>query len=146
MIYVSRFHIHCYSVAGHSVAGPSSDSRREAGGTGHGVSGDTGIFMQISFEEVAEQLSKLDRMYFEMDGSFVWTGNDSDGDSWQLDGMVYDHNNFVQRIELKGRLPKEKWRSLTQVFGWPQQPLTIHDIDTGQFISVLQFESKIWGG
>jgi hypothetical protein len=74
--------------------------------------------MDVSFEQVESQLSKLPRMFFEMDGSFVWRGellsslpattsstSATQDATWQVDGMVYDVAGRVCRVELKGRCP-----------------------------------------
>jgi hypothetical protein len=69
-----------------------------------------------SFEQVAERLQLLDRMYFEMDGSFVWTG-ECDNERWQLDGVVYDSMGSIQYIDLKGWCPWPNWIHFLAIVG-----------------------------
>ncbi len=96
----------------------------------------------VSFESVAERLQAIDRVYFEMDGSFVWTG--SDPDAWQLDGMVYDLGSSIQRVELKGRCPRSPWDLLLKALNHPQQSLVVYDLQSAQFADVARFEAELW--
>ncbi len=98
--------------------------------------------MNVTFESVADKLQSFDRMYFEMDGSFVWTGNSPL--AWQLDGMVYDLGQQIQRIELKGQCPIDPWRQLLHAFNYPRQPLHAYDLLSSQFITIAQLESHLW--
>ena len=66
-----------------------------------------------TFEEFAEQVRDWRGLYFEMDGSFVWTGShETDGRIWQLDGMLYDADGKIQYLELKGTCPRKDWLDL----------------------------------
>lgn len=98
--------------------------------------------INVTFEALAEKLQAFDRMYFEMDGSFVWTGDSPH--PWQLDGMVYDLGNQIQRIELKGQCPREPWQQLLLALNHPAQPLLAHNLLTSQFITISQLESLLW--
>lgn len=105
--------------------------------------------MSIDFESAAEQLQRLDRMFFEMDGSFVWTGENSTESTneparWQVDGMVYDVGGQIQRLELKGLCSKASWRKLLAVLNWPAQPLIIYDITNAGFEAIDTLESRTW--
>lgn len=59
-----------------------------------------------SFEEVAEDLERLPRMFFEPDGSFVWVARQGEP-TWQLDGQLADRNGRVVALDLKGVCPAE---------------------------------------
>ncbi len=98
--------------------------------------------MSATFEALADQLQLFDRMHFEMDGSFVWTGNTPA--AWQLDGMVYDLNQRIQRIELKGQCPRANWQQLLIAMNFPTQPLIAHDLQAAQFVTIQQLESQLW--
>ena len=76
--------------------------------------------LKVTFEAIAEELAPWPGMYFEMDGSFVWVSPNRDDSSkplWQLDGMIYDRNNEVQYVELKGYCDHAAWIKLVSVFG-----------------------------
>jgi hypothetical protein len=96
----------------------------------------------LSFEEAAEAIAGFERMFFEMDGSFVWTGG-SAPHAWQLDGMLYDRENRVQRIELKGNCTLLAWQQLLRAFGWPDQAIVAQLIDFDCFVDANEL-SAIW--
>lgn len=98
--------------------------------------------MNLAFEALAGQLQSFERMHFEMDGSFVWTG--SIPAPWQLDGMVYDLGEQIQRIELKGKCPKAEWQMLLSALNHPQQSLVAFDLHTAQFTTIRQLELSLW--
>ena len=98
--------------------------------------------MAITFELLAERLQRFERLHFEMDGSFVWTG--STPSPWQLDGMVYDLGSQIQRIELKGNCPKVEWNMLLFAINYPEQPLIAYDLHATQFTTIQQLESCLW--
>lgn len=76
-----------------------------------------------TFEEVAADLERFERMYFEPDGSFVWVPADGDGSGSparrQLDGMLYDRDGRVRHVELKGSCNSEEFDRMTAVLGLP---------------------------
>lgn len=98
--------------------------------------------MAITFELLAERLQKFDRLHFEMDGSFVWTG--STPNPWQLDGMVYDLGQQIQRVELKGSCPRVNWNTLLSAIGYPEQPLIAYDLQASKFTTINQLVSSLW--
>lgn len=105
--------------------------------------------LSVSFEHVLSQLEPLPRMFIEWDGSFVWRGEcpataANEAESWQLDGMIYDHLGSVRYLELKGTCSLESWQKLISVLGWPEQSLTIHRVHEGRFESPEAFASSIF--
>src|SRR5690349_6762515 len=52
----------------------------------------------IDFETAVERLAKLERMFIEPDGAFVWRP----AADVQIDGVLYDRNSRLQYVELKG--------------------------------------------
>jgi len=66
---------------------------------------------------VADSLAQLPRLYFEPDGSLVWSGQD-----WQIDGMLYDRDGVVQYADLKGYAPHDRWSELCQRILQPTRP------------------------
>ncbi len=57
-----------------------------------------------SFEEVAADLARFQRMYIEPDGSFVWVSSRGEA-PWQVDGNLYDHQERVRLVDVKGSCP-----------------------------------------
>lgn len=99
-----------------------------------------------SFEEVAERLQQFDRMYFEYDGSFVWTGRSDEEDSrvtWQLDGMLYDYGGRLQRVELLGACPLPQWQELMRAVTPLPETLLIHLIEQHCFVPAEALE-RLW--
>jgi hypothetical protein len=95
----------------------------------------------ITFEQALDQLQPLDRMFIELDGSFVWRDQWPDASkvlkaNWQLDGMIYDQAGRIQRLEVKGDAPLAVWEELFAVFGWPQQPLLAQLVDHQSWIDL----------
>lgn len=107
---------------------------------------------EFSFEEAAERLQKLERLSFEMDGSFVWAGRLSDDvlsdaglhdAAWQIYGMLYDYGGRLQRIELQGTCPHEKWRELQSIFDTESRPQVAHLLAQGCFVDAGSL-SRMW--
>lgn len=82
----------------------------------------------VSFEHVFERLQQLERMFIELDGSFVWSGKFAD-QAWQMDGMLYDCGGQLQRLELKGACPVSAWKELLECLTWPRQRVLAHCLD-----------------
>lgn len=76
------------------------------------------VLFDRTFEQVADALSLLPRMFVEPDGSFVWVS--AGGPAWQLDGMLYDGAGRLWYVELKGRFPEAEFDRLLAALGWPQ--------------------------
>ncbi|MFO0944022.1 MAG: hypothetical protein U0930_25070 [Pirellulales bacterium] len=100
--------------------------------------------MPVSFEQVEQCMSNLPRMFFELDGSFVWRGSSPDSadsstngstNNWQIDGMVYDVAGQVARIELKGHCPIEVFVQLLSCIQ-PADKLLAYSLDHGCFFRV----------
>lgn len=79
------------------------------------------VLFDRTFEQVADALSMLPRMFVEPDGSFVWVSAGEPG--WQLDGMLYDGAGSLWYVELKGRCPEADFDRLLAALGWPQRSL-----------------------
>ncbi|XZE52499.1 hypothetical protein SH139x_004195 [Planctomycetaceae bacterium SH139] len=115
--------------------------------------------LPVDFETLAERLSALPKMYFEMDGSWVWTGQQQ-GHRWQLDGMLYDANGKVQYIDLKGSCPLQQWKLLLMSCNYRRPEnrpgdgflstsdsgsWTVYRLLTRESLLLEQFEQEIWG-
>lgn len=75
-----------------------------------------------TFEEAADALTKLERMYCEPDGSFVWVSAQADA-PWQVDGNLYDRNERLLFVDAKGTCPAAEFDRLLRCFGWPETPV-----------------------
>jgi len=80
------------------------------------------IAMPVSFEQAADRLQQLPRLFFEPDGSFVWVGQDGDR-RWQVDGQLTDRAGRLLYAELRGDCPAEAFDRLLAALGWPATPL-----------------------
>ena len=67
--------------------------------------------ISTTFEDVEHRLASLERLYFEPDGSFVWS---SQGGQEQIFGMVYDAAGQVQYVELRGNCRRTSWQGLLE--------------------------------
>lgn len=76
----------------------------------------------ISFETAAEALLRLDRLFIEPDGSFVWRSDPSET-AWLLDGHLFDRNERLLFAELKGTCAPDSLDRLLEALGWPILPL-----------------------
>jgi len=93
---------------------------------------------QISFEESGAALAKLDRMFFEPDGSFVWT-SPSGETAWQVDGNLFDRNSRLLFVDLKGSCPSEQFDRLLSALGWPATPLMFQLVREAVFLGEAEF-------
>ena len=95
--------------------------------------------LPTSFEQAVERLEKFDRLFIELDGSFVWTGTDRNG-NWQLDGMLYDYAGRLQRVELKGTCPLPEWHTILHSLATTNESVVVHLLDHQCFISAKSIE------
>lgn len=89
--------------------------------------------LAISFDESIDRLGRLERMYAEPDGSFVWTSQ-RDGLSWQVDGNVFDRAGHVALVDAKGSCPPEEFDRLLACFGWPAERLLFQLVRPAVFL------------
>ena len=95
----------------------------------------------VAFEQVAAALERVERLYFEPDGSFVWAG-----EAWQVDGLVYDRDRRVQYVELKGTARAEAVRRLLATLGWPATAVMIQLVREGTSLSAEAFLARLDDG
>jgi hypothetical protein len=79
-----------------------------------------GTSFDSSFEEAAACLARLERMYCEPDGSFVWVSAQAET-VWQVDGNLYDRAGRLLFVDVKGTCPQEDFDRLLNCFGWPRR-------------------------
>ena len=81
----------------------------------------------VTFEEAADKLAALPRMFVEPDGSFVWTGEAVDAagatSRWQVDGNLYDRAGRLLYVDLTGRCPATQFDQLLAALDWPATPI-----------------------
>ena len=74
--------------------------------------------LPVNFDEALERLGQLPRCYAEPDGSFVWT-SPREGLRWQVDGNLYERDERVLLVDLKGSCPPNEFDQLLACFGVP---------------------------
>ena len=96
----------------------------------------------MTFEEAVATLEKLERMFVEPDGSFVWVSPRAIGSavgSWQLDGNLFDRNGRLLLVDLKGRCPETEFDQLLTAFGWPGTPVIFELTREAIFLDETEF-------
>ncbi len=97
----------------------------------------------LSFEEAAEALESLERMFIEPDGSFVWVSPHAvtrTSDSvWQLDGCLHDRNSRLLMVDLKGSCPEAAFDRLLGALGWPATPVMFQLSREAVFLDEFEF-------
>lgn len=94
--------------------------------------------LAVSFDEAIGRLGRLERMYAEPDGSFVWASQRS-GLSWQVDGNVFDRDGRVVLVDMKGNCPTADFDRLLACFGWPAERLLFQLVRPAVFLEESVF-------
>jgi hypothetical protein len=94
--------------------------------------------MGISFEEARDRLAKLERMYCEPDGSLVWVSSQGEP-AWQVDGNLYDRNERLLFVDLKGTCPAAAFDRLLAALGWPETRLMFQLTREAVFLDEAEF-------
>jgi hypothetical protein len=97
----------------------------------------------VTWEEAGTQLERLPRMIFELDGSFVISGDDADGHRWQVDGHLFDFDGHLHRVELHGQCPPTAFDELLRCFGWPSRSLLFEMVREGAKLNETEFRRSI---
>lgn len=92
----------------------------------------------LSFEDAAAALGKLDRLFLEPDGSFVWVSQAGEL-GWQLDGMLYDRAGHLLYVELKGTCDEQAFDRFLAAFGWPRTPVVFQLVRSAVFLDEAEF-------
>ncbi|MCG8651951.1 MAG: hypothetical protein MI861_19075, partial [Pirellulales bacterium] len=96
-----------------------------------------------TFEAAAERLEKLDSLYFEPDGSFVWV---AEGGDQQIDGMLYDAAGRLQYVEIRGICQIAVWRQLLAAIGGDfTVAMEVMKLPDRQLQDLQTFERNHWG-
>lgn len=94
--------------------------------------------MAVAFDDALERLGRLERMYAEPDGSFVWVSSRA-GASWQVDGNACERQGRVLLVDLKGSCPEPCFDRLLAAFGWPGQALMMQLVRAAVFLAEEDF-------
>jgi hypothetical protein len=92
----------------------------------------------VTFEQAGEDLSKLERLYFEPDGSFVWVSGQGEP-KWQVDGNLFDRDGRLLFVDLKGSCPSEQFDQLLKAFGWPATAVMCQLLREAVFLDEAEF-------
>jgi hypothetical protein len=74
--------------------------------------------LPILSDEALSRLASLPRLYAEPDGAFVWT-SPREGLRWQVDGTLFERDDRVLLVDLKGSCPPAEFDQLLACFGAP---------------------------
>ncbi len=133
-----RFHTTIHARAPHVASGEMFETRRRHFQTLAVSAEQLATSMYVSFEEAGESLAALPRMFFEPDGSFVWVSAAGE-DRWQIDGNLYDRNERLLYVDVKGNCPCEQFDQLLAAFGWPQVPLMFQLVREAVLLDETEF-------
>ena len=91
-----------------------------------------------SFETAWQRLAALERMYCEPDGSFVWVSPQG-SPAWQVDGNLYDRNERLLFVDLKGTCPDAELDRLLSALGWPETKVMFQLTREAVFLDEAEF-------
>lgn len=107
----------------------------------------TNVFGQpfpCTWEDAAAKLQALERMIFEPDGSWIWSGGVR-ATRWQVDGHLFDFDDRLHRVELHGFCPEEAFDTLLACFGWPDVELRFEQPREGTKLDEAEFRAHAQG-
>jgi len=96
-----------------------------------------------TWEQAAAALECLPRMIFEADGSWIWSGDDATGSRWQIDGHLFDFEDRLYRVELRGGCPLKEFDQLLSCFGWPEVSVSFELVREGITLSEDKFRDSM---
>jgi hypothetical protein len=91
-----------------------------------------------SFETAAEALQQIGGIDLEPDGYFLWVSRGGQP-RWQVDGHLYDRNERLLRVDLKGSCPVEHFDRLLSALGWPLTPLVFQLVHEAVLLDEPEF-------
>ena len=96
--------------------------------------------LPIGFDDVLNQLGNLSRLYAEPDGSFVWT-SPHDHARWQVNGNLYEKNDNILFVELKGFCPASEFDQLLACFLPDEKACVVQLTRPAVFVTVEVFRT-----
>lgn len=91
-----------------------------------------------NFEDAVEAFSRWERMFVEPDGSFVWCSSQN-ATPWQVDGNLYDRDELLLFVDVKGACPKGEFDRFLGALGWPKTPLMFQLTREAVFLDEHEF-------
>jgi hypothetical protein len=99
--------------------------------------------LAIGFDDALDRLGRIERMFAEPDGSFVWACSRdtaaATSSRWQVDGNAFERAGRVVLVDLKGSCPAAEFDRLLGAFGWPGQPLMMQLVRPAVFLEETTF-------
>ncbi len=95
--------------------------------------------LSVTFDQALTAMERLDRLFIEPDGSFVWTGSLPNGTGWQVDGNLIDQGERLAYVELKGRCPEPQLNQILGTLGWPDASLAFELTRRGIVVAEDEF-------
>ena len=101
--------------------------------------------LRVSLESALANLEQLPRMFVELDGSFLWTGQSTGSASrqWQLEGTIYDDGQVVRYIDLRGDCPLATWKTFLAAFDATLAAVTLHLVEDDVIVPGLWLEQQL---
>jgi hypothetical protein len=96
--------------------------------------------LPTSFEDAAMRLEQLDKLYFEPDGSFVWSRSRVE----QIFGMLYDSAGKLQYVDLQGSSSLKTFRAVVDAISCGDRNLTTVSLPSGEVQDLQSFETLVW--
>lgn len=140
---VSHWHIAVYPSLPHAVP---TQSAIVDGQTGQALQIETKELnktFDVSFDELFETLQNFERLFIELDGSFVWRGT-SDDSPWQIDGIVFEKDDRVWYVELKGYCDHQSFNNLVSCLAGNESSFIVQSITEGTVVSGREFIRLNW--
>ena len=94
----------------------------------------------LSFEEVADGMQTIPRMFLELDGAFVWV-LEQNGIRYQLDGLLLDDGHHVVACEVKGTCSENMFDTFLTQFGWPDVSVQFQLVQEGAVLTEQEFRN-----
>jgi hypothetical protein len=95
----------------------------------------------ISFEEALAALERLERLYCEPDGSFVWVSSQGEP-RWQVDGNLFDRAGRLLFVDIQGSCPGEALDRLLAALGSPPTPIMFQLVRQAIFLDEATFREQ----
>jgi hypothetical protein len=132
------FHVALHARRPEVAEGPEVQLRGRNFHTLSATSADLATPLPVSFEQASEALGKLERLYFEPDGSLVWVSSQGEP-AWQVDGNLFDRDGRLMFVDLKGTCPGEPFDRLISAFGWPATAIMFQLLREAVFLDEAEF-------
>ena len=105
----------------------------------HGFDGEKPQPLSVSFERALAALEALPRLFIEPDGSLVWASREPGGESWQVDGNLYDQGSRLSHVELSGCCPERAMDEILRALDWPASGVCFQLPRRGVFLDETAF-------